>query len=66
MLFSLTSSFDYDIIAVNEAADKLYFAGFAYWGDSCEKFEIVYEDGETENAEIALLDWSHGMQEGIH
>ncbi|MFQ9736953.1 MAG: hypothetical protein ACLR06_04060 [Christensenellaceae bacterium] len=52
-------------LAVNEAADKLYFAGFAYWGDSCEKFEIVYEDGETENAEIALLDWSHGMQEGI-
>lgn len=52
-------------LEIDEYAEKLHFAGFAYWGDAYETLKVVYEDGETEFARIAFSDWSHSPEEDI-
>ena len=49
-------------IEIGLKVKKIHIIGFAYWGNICEHFTIVYEDGSKECAKIPFFDWSHRIQ----
>lgn len=52
-------------LEINERVKALHFIGFTYWGDTCEYFRLVYEDGTVEYMNIAFVDWSHDIQNDV-
>lgn len=49
-------------IDVSARAKTIHFLGFSFWGDNRETFEVVYEDGTSEEIKIMMLDWSHSLE----
>ncbi len=39
-------------------ADKLHILGFAYWGNTKDVFDAVYDDGSVDELAISFVDWS--------
>ena len=50
-------------VSVSARADKLHIIGFSYWGETCEFFRMVYDDGTEERINVPFMDWSHSVQE---
>ena len=49
-------------IKVNLHANKIHFVSFAYWGDTNEFFQIVYDDESIEKIKVPFIDWSHEVR----
>lgn len=52
-------------LELNERVKAIHFIGFTYWGDACENFRLVYEDGTEEYVKVAFVDWSRSSQDCI-